>query len=93
VIDSNPQAIYGFLRAVEEAAQEINQDPTKWDSLLTEQKLVPAPLIGSYKMPAFPIGSLPSRSQWEDVVKWGLDKGYITSSLPYEQSVNGDFLP
>lgn len=93
VIDSNPGAITGFLTAVDKAAKEINADPTKWDTLLTEKKLVPAPLIGSYQIPTFPIGSLPSQAQWEDVVQWGIDKGYISQNVSYDASVNGDYLP
>jgi len=79
--------------AVEKAAKEINADPTKWDTLLTEKKLVPAPLIGSYQIPTFPIGSLPNQAQWEDVVQWGIDKGYISQNVSYDASVNGDYLP
>ncbi|HUV26167.1 MAG TPA: MetQ/NlpA family ABC transporter substrate-binding protein [Anaerolineales bacterium] len=93
VIDSNPDAISGFLTAIKKAALEINADPTKWDTLLTEQKLVPAPLIGSYQIPTFPIGSLPSQAQWEDVVQWGMDKGFISHNVSYDASVNGEFLP
>ena len=93
VIDSNPGAISGFLTAIKKAALEINADPTKWDTLLTEQKLVPAPLIGSYQIPTFPIGSLPSQAQWEDVVQWGIDKGFISQNVSYDASVNGEFLP
>ena len=93
VIDSNPGAITGFLTAVEKASKEINADPTKWDTLLTEKKLIPAPLIGSYQIPIFPIGSLPNQAQWEDVVQWGIDKGYISQNVSYDASVNGDYLP
>lgn len=93
VIDSNPNAVKGFLAAIDQASQEINADPAKWDNLLTEQKLVPAPLIGSYQIPTFPIGSLPSKAQWEDVVEWGLAKGFISENISYETSVNSNYLP
>ena len=93
VIDSNPGAVEDFLAAVDKAAQEINADPDKWDTLLTEEKLVPAPLIGSYQIPTFPRGSLPTIAQWEDVVAWGLEKGFISQNVSYDASVNGDFLP
>lgn len=93
VLDSNPEAARGFLAAVEKATLEINADPTKWDSLLTEKNLVPAPLIGSYEIPTFPVGSLPSQAQWDDVVQWGIDKGFISQNVSYDASVNGDYLP
>ena len=93
VIDSNPEAIRSFLAAIEKASEEINANPKKWDDLLTEQNLVPAPLIGSYQVPTFPVNSLPSQTQWEDVVEWGLAKGFISQEVSYADSVNGDYLP
>ena len=93
VIDANPEAVRGFLAAVNQAVQEINADPEKWDELLTEQSLVPAPLIGSYKIPTFPSGTLPSEAQWADVVEWSLEKGLISAIVSYNESVNADFLP
>lgn len=93
VIEANPEAIRGFLAAVERAAEEINVDPSKWDDLLTEQNLVPAPLIGSYMIPSFPTGNVPNKSQWDDVVAWGLEKGLITERISYDESVIADYLP
>lgn len=93
VIDTNPEAIRGFLAAIDQAVQEINADPSKWDDLLTEQSLVPAPLIGSYNIPTFPSGTLPNEDQWEDVVDWSLAKGLISEPVSYSDSVNASFLP
>jgi NitT/TauT family transport system substrate-binding protein len=93
VIDANPEAIRGFLTAIDQAVQEINADLSKWDDLLTEQSLVPAPLIGSYNIPTFPTGTLPTEAQWEDVVDWSLAKGLISEPVSYSDSVNASFLP
>jgi NitT/TauT family transport system substrate-binding protein len=93
VIDANPEAIRGFLAAIEKAAKDINANPTEWDELLTDQKLVPTPLIGSYKIPTFPTGSVPSEAQWDDVVAWGLEKGLISQYISYDDSVTTEYLP
>jgi NitT/TauT family transport system substrate-binding protein len=93
VIDAHPEAIRGFLAALDKAIAEINSDPSRWDDLLTEQKLVPAPLIGSYQIPPFPAGSLPSEAQWADVLAWARNKGLVEAELPYEDSVTSEFLP
>lgn len=93
VIDQHPEAIRGFLAAVDHAVKDINADTTKWDNLLTERNLVPAPLIGSYKIPTFPSGSLPSEAQWNDVLAWAKDKGLISTDVSYSDSVNPSFLP
>jgi len=47
VIDEHPQAVRGFLAALEKAIGEINSDPAQFEGLLTEQKLIPAPLVGT----------------------------------------------
>lgn len=93
VIDAQPQAIRGFLVALEKAVEDVNADAKKWENLLSEQKLVPQPLIGSYQIPRFPTGSLPSEAQWADVQAWALEKGLITSEVSYNDSVTDDYLP
>jgi NitT/TauT family transport system substrate-binding protein len=93
VIDQHPEAIRAFLAALEEAVVMINQDPTKWDSLLTEQKLVPAPLVGSYQINPYPTASVPSQEQWQDVLDWAKEKGLVGKDLPYSESINSSFLP
>ena len=92
-IDEHPEAVKGFLAAVEEAVDEINSDPTRWSDLLTERQLVPAPLIGTYKIPTFPSASVPSQAQWDDVLAWAKDKGLIKSDVSYSESVDESFLP
>lgn len=93
IVDQHPTAIRGFLAAIEKAVNEINADPTKWDNLLSEKQLVPAPLIGTYQIPKFPAASVPSESQWQDVVTWAKAKTYLTKDVSYSESVNSDFLP
>jgi NitT/TauT family transport system substrate-binding protein len=93
VIENQPEAIRGFLAAIEEAIDLINADPTKWDQLLADQKLVPAPLIGTYKVPPFPKSSVPSQAQWDDALAWAKQKGLVANDVAYTDSVNSDFLP
>ncbi|HSQ18355.1 MAG TPA: hypothetical protein VLM83_11695, partial [Anaerolineales bacterium] len=82
-----------FLAAIEEAIALVNADPTAWDTVLTEQSLVPASLIGSYKMPAFPLASIPSQAQWEDALTWALEQGLVSVDIAYSSSVTGEYLP
>ena len=93
VIDEHPDAIRAFLAAIEEATQMINANPAKYQNLLTDEKLVPAPLVGSYKFPPFPKASVPSQAQWDDVQAWMKDKGLISKDVSYTDSVNPSFLP
>ncbi len=92
-VDENEDALRGFLAALERAVEDINQDKEQFSGLLTERSLVPEPLVGSFTVPDFPTASVPPLSQWDDVVEWALQKGYIETELTYEDSVVDSFLP
>lgn len=93
VIDQSPQAIRGFLAAIEEATQLINANPSKYASLLVEQKVVPQPLAGSFKVPTFVTAGVPTAEQWADMLAWAKDRGLLSQDVPYADSVNPSFLP
>ena len=93
VIDANPEAIKGFLAAVEEAIGLLNADPAKYKNLLSEQKLVPPPLMESYRAPIFPTAGVPTAEEWTDALDWLKDKGILTADVSYEDSVNASLLP
>ena len=93
VIDANPDAVRGFLAAVEEATGLLNTDPAKYKNLLSEQKLVPPPLMESYRAPVFPAAGVPTIEEWNDALLWLKEKGILTTDVSYEDSVNTSFLP
>jgi NitT/TauT family transport system substrate-binding protein len=93
VIDASPKAIQGFLRAIEEATGLVNADPAKYKNLLSEQKLVPPPLMESYQAPVFPTAGVPTTEEWTDALNWLKEKGILTTDISYEDSVNASLLP
>ena len=93
VIDANPQAIQGFLVAIEEATELINAEPAKYKNVLSEQKLVPPPLLETYRAPVFPAAGVPTLEEWKDALSWLKEKGILTEDVSYEESVNNSFLP
>ena len=93
ITDEYPDAVRGFLKALDKAIVSINNDPSKYESLLVEQKLIPAPLIGDYQIPPFPQGQVPSEAQWADALAWAQDKGLVSADLAYGDSVTAEFLP
>ena len=93
VIDASPEAIKGFLAAIEEATALLNADPSKYNSLLSEQKLVPEPLIGKFQVPPFPAAGVPTEAEWADALAWAIEKGMLTAEVSYADSVNATFLP
>ena len=92
-IDAHPSTIKGFLAAIEEATLMVNSNPTKYSELLTEKQLVPAPLLGSYTIPVFPISGITSEAEWNDALVWAKQNGLITTDISYSESVNPNFLP
>ena len=93
VIEKNPEAIRGFLAAVQEATQMINADSAKWSNLLSEKELVPAPVLEKFKLPPYPEASVPTQEQWNDALMWAKEKGLVNNDVSYEESVNSSFLP
>ena len=92
-LDANPQAVRAFLRAIEQAVIAINSDRTAWNDLLSEQALVPPPLIGVYQLPAYPLASVPSEAQFQDAFDWAMEKGLLSQPVDFTASVDGSYLP
>lgn len=92
-IDKNPEAVRGFLAAIEKATEMINENPEQWVFLLGENKIVPPQLLEDFSVPIFATAGVPTQAQWDDVLNWAKEKGYITHDISYKESVLPDFLP
>ncbi len=92
-LKSKPETVKKFLAAIDKATADINSNPDKWNSLLSDKKLIAAPLIGKYTLPKFPAASVPSEAQIKDVIAWMMDKGLIKQEVPYAQLVDASYLP
>jgi NitT/TauT family transport system substrate-binding protein len=92
-IDQNPDAVRGFLAAIEEAVELINREPERWQDLLSQEQLVPAPLAGAFGVPTFVTAGIPTEEQWNDVLEWTQGKGLIQGSVSYSDSVTSEYLP
>ncbi len=93
VLEAQPETVRAFLNAVERAVQDINADKPRWDSLLTEKQLVPAPLAGVYMLPDYPVAAVPTIEQFADVARWLQGKNLIQKDLIYSESFDGFFVP
>lgn len=93
VIDADPDAVKSFLAAVEEATALINADSAKYKNVLSDQKLVPSPLLENYEAPVFPIAGVPTEAEWNDAMNWLQQKGMLTVDVSYADSVNATLLP
>lgn len=93
VLDERPEDVRAFLAAIEDAVNAINADPAKYQSVLVDMKIVPAPLQGSFEVPAFVTAGVPSEAQFNDVLEWTKSKGLMTKDLAYSDNVTPAFLP
>jgi NitT/TauT family transport system substrate-binding protein len=93
VIDAQPEAIRGFLAALEQAVGLINADPSKWNSLLGEKNLVPEPLLATYQVPTFVTAGVPTQAQWDDTLEWAKEANLIDQDVSYQDSVTDQYLP
>jgi len=90
-VENKPNTIRKFLKAWNQAVGDLNGNPDGFSDLLIEKGRVPESIQGSYQMPPFPAGEIPSQAEWEDVVDWLLAKGLIDQAISYEDSVSTDF--
>lgn len=93
VIDAEPEAVRAFLAALEEATHLVNTDPAKFANILSDEQIVPAPLLASYKLPVYPPAGVPTQDEWNDAMNWMLEKQLLTSDVKYADSVTADYLP
>lgn len=93
VIDASPDAVRGFLAAIEEAVVLINADPASWRPLMVEKQLLPPPLAETFEVPQFPTASVPTQAQWDDALAWTREKGLAQKDVAYTDTVTAEFLP
>jgi NitT/TauT family transport system substrate-binding protein len=92
-IEEKPEAIRRFLLAWDMAVQDINADPEAYRALFLEKVSVPESVQETYEIPPFPRATVPSAEQWSDVIDWLIEKELLDEAVPYDTSVNPDFLP
>jgi NitT/TauT family transport system substrate-binding protein len=92
-VENKPEAIRGFLAAIEQAVTDINADPAGFNDLLAEKGLIPPPLLDGYSLPPYVTASVPSEALWQDAIAWAMEKGLISAKPSYADSVDDSFLP
>lgn len=91
MVEDNPDAVGAFVRAVDRAGAAINADKARWATLLAEKNLVPPPISGSYTLPDYPTGGVPTEEQLADVGAWLIQEGMLDVEPLYEEVVDGSF--
>ena len=92
VLDAQPEAVRGFLAAVDRAGAATNADKSRWRDLLSAKGLVPPPLAGDYALPDYPAAAVPTEAQFADIVAWLQDTERIENGPAYDDVVDATFL-
>jgi NitT/TauT family transport system substrate-binding protein len=92
IVAQRPDDVRKFLAAYDRAIQDIRTRPDQFRNLLIEKGRVPDPLKDKYQFPPFPDPSIPTKAEWEDVVKWAMDHKLISAPVAYESSVVSQFV-
>lgn len=92
-VGNKPEAIRGFLAAVEQAVADINAEPAGFNALIADKGLVPPPLLEGYSLPPYVTTSVPGEALWQDAINWAMEKGMISAEPSYADSVDDSFLP
>lgn len=91
-LKTKPEAVKSFLKAVDQAVSALNSDKTRWNQLLTDKQLVPAPILTGYVLPDFPGATVPSLEQFNDALEWVQSKGAVEKAISYQDCVDGSYL-
>lgn len=91
-ISSRKDLIRDFVKAWDKAAGAINAHPEKYRTLLMEKVRLPKNVQAAYVMPRYPGNEVPTRAQWDDVMKWMLQKRLLEKPVPYDSSVTSEFI-
>jgi NitT/TauT family transport system substrate-binding protein len=92
-ISQHPEAVKKFLKAAQRAVDFIDNHPDETRLVMVENVRLPEPLKAVYPIPKFPKLHVPDRVDIERVVEWLHTKDVIEQVLPYEDLVDGRYLP
>ncbi len=87
VLNKRAAEVKKFLAAYDQAIADIRATPDKFRNILIERGRVPDQLKDKYQFPPFPNPGVPTQAQWDDVVKWALERKLIAAPVTYESSV------
>ena len=92
IVANRADDIKKFLAAYDQAINDIRTKPDQFRNLLIDKSRVPDALKDKYQFPPFPDPSIPTQAQWDDVVKWAMDKKLITAPVSFDSSVDSGFI-
>ncbi len=91
-LERNGRTVTKFLKAYARAAEDINENPAGYRSLLVEKAGVPREALDVFTMDHYPAPRAPERKHVESVVQWMMDKGLLKVQFSYENLTRTDLI-
>lgn len=92
IVAQRADDIKKFLAAYDQSINDIRTKPDQFRNILIDKSRVPDALKDKYQFPPFPDPSIPTQAQWDDVVKWAMDKNLISAPVSFDSSVDSGFV-
>ncbi len=92
IVAQRADEVKKFLAAYDKAIGDIRTKPNELRNTLIDVGRVPDQLKDKYQFPPFPDPAIPTKAQWDDVVKWAMDRKLITAPVAFESSVDSGFV-
>jgi NitT/TauT family transport system substrate-binding protein len=72
-----------LLKAWDRGVVAINTDPDAFRALLIDKANLPEPLRENYRIRSYPSTHIPSQEQFDEIVDWMVEKGYLADSIDF----------
>ena len=87
------EGLVAFLKALNQAAAIINEQPESVRAIMNRYCNVPQALQNTYPVPTFPLLAVPEREKVEAAVTWLFERGAIKTKPAYSELVDAGYLP
>ena len=89
-LSERPGDVCAFLQAYDRAVQAVNENP---EAYRQNDLRVPDPVRATYVVPKFESSRVPTPAELQEVEAWMLETGLLGAEIPYEDVVDGQFVP
>ena len=91
-LEKKAETLQHFYAAYSQIVQDINVDPESFRDVMVEYCRIPKGIEEIYPVPAFPLPTVPTESEWNLVMDWMTGKGMLKKTLPYTQYVTTTYV-
>jgi NitT/TauT family transport system substrate-binding protein len=92
-IEKKPKAVEKFVFALGQSSFALNLKPDEYRVILEQKGGIPEEGHKDFPMPTFEVANTPTQDEIKPIVKWLLEKGFLSQEVMYEDLVNMQFIP